>query len=511
MTAIQFSQLSYQHPNGEAVFQNLSESIATGLTVITGDNGIGKSLLLASLAGRRGGNIKGLISQQVECFYLGQHALDNAATVADVIQIRDKLAALKRIEQGKACEQDFELIGDDDWLLAERWQQRLASQNIGLFDSLDQLSGGQRTRLVIKLLKQTSQFLLLDEPSNHLDQANRVWLAEALASHQPGVLAISHDPILLDAAQRIIHFDHQGLHSYSGGFAAYRENRQRQLAGVQAKIETIERQQKQIAKQHQLARERAEQRQKQGKKLVRDGSQSKMLGDFKADKASKNQGNREQAFARLQQQLETEKPASQQAHVNRLHANQAHYHDYCMLQNVILPYGRQQPISLSIRTGDRLWLAGPNGSGKSTLLKVLTGQLEAISGELRRPKQLVYVDQQVSLLEPTSTAKQFLAQFTPELSQTDRQTLLAGIGLRRDRADLLVGQLSGGERMKLALAYASQTSAVLLLDEPDNHLDLQSQSDLAHLINQLANAVVVVSHNKDFVNQIDGLKILSLA
>lgn len=509
MTAIQFSQLSYQHQNGEVLFEQLDGSIGLGLTVITGDNGIGKSLLLAALAGHVK-ELRGNIHRQVSTFYLPQHALDGAATLADLFRLRQKLAALERIEQGVATDNDFEMIADEDWCLKQYWQQRLANQPVGLFDSLDQLSGGQRSRLVTGLLRQTQQFLLLDEPSNHLDQTNRQWLANQLAAHQPGVLAISHDPVLLDAAQSIIHFDQQGLHSYRGGFAAYRANRQRQLEAIQAKSIAIERQKKLISKQQQLAREKADQRQKQGKKQVRDGSQSKMLGDFLADKATKNRGLKEQAFERGQQYLQAQKPQTLEVHQNRLHANHTQEYDYCMLQNLVLPFGSQQSISWRLLAGERLWVSGANGSGKSTLLKVLTGELTAKTGALRRPDHLVYLDQQVSLLDLTLSANDYLAKQLPDVSRSNRQTLLAGIGLRGERANLLISQLSGGERMKLALAYAGQTSAVLLLDEPDNHLDLQSQQDLAALINQLANAVIVVSHNAFFVEQIANLQQLNL-
>ena len=150
-------------------------------------------------------------------------------------------------------------------------------------------------------------------------------------------------------------------------------------------------------------------------------------------------------------------------------------------------------------------ISGANGSGKSTLLRVIAGELTVREGELIRRCHIGWLDQHAGLHYPERTAVQWVYESNPELPEAEARTRLAQMGIDADRAMLKTSQLSGGERLKIALAaqlYAQQPPQLLLLDEPDNHLDLPSRIALEQMLDEYPGALMVVSHDKIFLQSI---------
>ncbi|SKA70334.1 ATP-binding cassette domain-containing protein [Enterovibrio nigricans] len=166
-----------------------------------------------------------------------------------------------------------------------------------------------------------------------------------------------------------------------------------------------------------------------------------------------------------------------------------------------LPFGTESPVTMFMKPNQRMHLQGSNGSGKSTLLKVLKGEISLLGGELHLNMPIFYLDQHVSLLNNVLPMLECLRHFCPHMKEMDARTLLAGIGFRRDSVFRQVGALSGGEKMKLAILIISHQDKMplLLLDEPDNHLDISSKILLAETLKHYQGAMILVSHDQSFV------------
>jgi ATPase subunit of ABC transporter with duplicated ATPase domains len=159
------------------------------------------------------------------------------------------------------------------------------------------------------------------------------------------------------------------------------------------------------------------------------------------------------------------------------------------------------PINVAVSQGEKVSLEGNNGCGKSTLLNVLRGSLALKAGECHINSTVYYLDQHFSLINNKISLLDNLIQTNRSLTTTDARTLLAGIGFRRDDVYRKAEVLSGGEKMKLAMLIVAHQPqpALLLLDEPDNHLDLESMILLSNTLSDYQGTFVVVSHDQDFI------------
>ncbi|MEX2334636.1 MAG: ATP-binding cassette domain-containing protein, partial [Pseudohongiella sp.] len=172
------------------------------------------------------------------------------------------------------------------------------------------------------------------------------------------------------------------------------------------------------------------------------------------------------------------------------------------LDNVVLPWVKHpSPLNAHIMSGERWWLRGNNGSGKSTLLRAISGDIEPHAGRLHRRGSLLWLDQHLSSLDASHCALENFRRLNPGWTDAMYRDRLALVRLRGDQALQPVGELSGGERLKVALVctlMGPTAAQLVLLDEPDNHLDLESQTLLSNVLRQYRGSLLVVTHSEVF-------------
>lgn len=511
MPILQAHNLSYQLPAGDTLFHSVSVSMSCNRVGLVGHNGAGKSLLATILTGERmpaGGTVVCNADTGVFC-QQPSHLLASEATIAEFLGVAPVLDALSRITKGECTDYLFESVGEQ-WDLPAQLARELTA--LGLPSDPQTpcatLSGGQLAILRLwQLFKGQHTLLILDEPSNHLDRRARRWLQAQIQSTAAAVLLISHDRELLQGMEEIWELNQTGITVYGGNYAHYAAQKQLKEQALNRQIETLHKQQKQVQQQAQRSLEKAAQWAAQGQKLR--GSQAKCLLDKQKDRATasaasrnKNIESRQKQLQQRASQLQSAQCLTQKQAIHLSSANAGNKKAISLL-NGVLAFGSSQPVNLQVGEGDKLHLQGGNGSGKSTLLKTLTGRLPLQAGELHVNTPLCYLDQHFSSVLPTLSLLDNLLQQCPALSESDARTLLAGIGFRRDSVFNPAETLSGGEKMKLAMLIVSHQpqQPFLLLDEPDNHLDLNAKILLAAALNRYQGGFILISHDTAFADE----------
>ncbi|MBZ9781492.1 ATP-binding cassette domain-containing protein [Pseudomonas sp. REP124] len=516
-TYLTLDSVSFSLPDGRVVFSDLCFEFDQQATGLVGRNGVGKSVLARLLCGQleptsgrclRGGSIH-YLAQQV------QHPA--TLSVAGLAGIEPALQALQRIEAGSVEPADFDTVGDR-WDIRRRLQAELLAQGLGhlsLHQRASELSGGEAMRVaLVGAWIAAPDLLILDEPTNHLDRASRQQFMEQLSLWPKGLLVISHDRQLLQRMSRIVELSSLGLRSYGGNYEFYDQTRAQDSENVARQLQQRKHERKQGELELARQRERHERRTAKGNKNAREANQAPILLGRRKEQSENSLGKSRTRETQAREQLNLRvRQAAQQVEEEvaiRLYAppeQRFTRRTAARLQALLMPFrpARVGTIDLTIEGGQRIGIIGDNGVGKSTLLKVLAGHLQPLSGECSVQVPVAWLDQQSSILDPRTSVLEQLLRVNRSVRESELRTRLAHLDLDAVKMLQPTASLSGGERLKAAMAcvlYAEEPAQLLLLDEPGNHLDLTSLRALESMLVQYEGTLMIVSHDETFLERL---------
>jgi ATP-binding cassette subfamily F protein 3 len=488
------NDLSFRH--GERVlFDRASAAISDGWKVgLVGRNGAGKSTLLKLIQGELeadGGDINrtgrmrvGSVPQDPPG---GDIPVLDAVLAADV----ERTSLLAEAEDCHDGVRLAEIHARLDEIGAAAGPARAASILNGLgFDNAAQsrpcgeFSGGWRMRVALAgTLFSDPDLLILDEPSNHLDLEAQLWLTEYLKRFRGTLLMVSHDRDLLnDVCDHIVHIDQQKLVTYGGNYDTFERTRAERLendAAQRAKNEARRKHMQAFVDRFRYKASKARQAQSRLKMIEK-------LGPLAAVPIDEHIAFSFPPPEELASPIET-------------------------LDEVTVGYGDGPPVlrklDLRLDMDDRIALLGQNGNGKSTFIRLVSDRLAPREGKVKRSPRLrigyFSQDQEEELDYEGTPFEHMNRALGPGTPEHKVRAQLGRFGFSRERADLKVGVLSGGEKTRLLLALATRNAPhLLLLDEPTNHLDMDARESLIEAINDFDGAVVLVSHDTHLVKMV---------
>jgi ATPase subunit of ABC transporter with duplicated ATPase domains len=516
-STLTLESVSYVLPDGRTLFSDLSEQFDQRPTALVGRNGAGKTVLARILAGE-------LIPTAGHClrsgsvYYLAQHVPHQCdLSVAALAGVQPVLDALQRIEDGSTDAVDFDIVGNR-WDVRQRLRSELDLHGLHRIE-IDRtaacLSGGEVMRVaLVGAYLADADFLILDEPTNHLDRDHRRELLMQLRKWPRGLIVVSHDRAVLEQMERIVELSARGLRSYGGNYAFYANQRDAERANALRDLEQRRLEQKREEHQLRVQRERQEHRRNRDSRWARDANQAKILLGRQKERSENSAGRlRTQHDATREQLVQRVRDAAQQVEpddavvLRAPNAQPPTRRQVAELREVELPFvsAATRHIDLMVSGQQRIAVIGPNGCGKSTLLRTLAGQWQPLAGACTVHVPTTYLDQHLLELDPRRSVLDHLHAINHPSIATLRMQL-AQLGLNAAAIAQPSGLLSGGERLKAALAcvlYADNTAQLLLLDEPSNHLDLVSVRALEAMLRQYRGALLVVSHDDFFLDQLN--------
>lgn len=483
-----------------AIFDNVSFRLLKGEHIgLIGANGEGKSTFMSIITGKLQPD-EGKIewAKNVRVGYLDQHTvLEKGQTVRDVLSsafawLYDMETQMNEIcdRMGEADEQELEQLMEDlsviqdmltnhDFYMidakVDEVARALGLMEIGMDRDVTELSGGQRTKVLLgKLLLAKPDILLLDEPTNYLDVEHIEWLKRYLNDYENAFILISHDiPFLNSVVNLIYHMDNLQLNRYVGNYDKFEEVYAVKKAQLEA---AYNKQQKEIAD----------------------------LKDFvarnKARVATRNMAmSRQKKLDKMDViELAAEKPKPE------FQFKEARTPGRYIFTTKGLVIGYDEPLShpldLEMERGQKIVLTGANGIGKTTLLKSILGLIPPLAGTVEQGDYLEigYFEQEMDKNISTTCIEEIWKDF-PSFTQYEVRSALAKCGLTTKHIESLVKVLSGGEQAKVRLCkLINRPTNILLLDEPTNHLDVDAKTELKRALQEYKGSILMVCHEPEF-------------
>ena len=483
-----------------AIFNDVSFRLLKGEHIgLVGANGEGKSTFMNIITGKLMPD-EGTVewNKNVRVGYLDQHTvLKKEMSIRDVLasafdflfdmeknmnEMYEKMGSASDEEMAMLMEETGtiqDLLDAHDFYMidakVDEVARALGLADLGLDKSVEDLSGGQRTKVLLgKLLLEKPDILLLDEPTNYLDAEHIEWLKRYLNDYENAFILISHDiPFLNSVINLIYHMDNQELNRYPGDYDHFQEVYAMKKAQLEA---AYNKQQKEIAD----------------------------LKDFvarnKARVATRNMAmSRQKKLDKMDLiELAAEKPKPE------FHFKEARTPGRYLFQtkDLVIGYGEplSSPLTLEMERGQKIVLTGANGIGKTTLLKSLLGLIPSLSGSVEQGDYLEigYFEQEMDQNINTTCIEEMWSEF-PGFSQYEVRAALAKCGLTTKHIESKVKVLSGGEQAKVRLCkIINRESNLLVLDEPTNHLDVDAKAELKRALREYKGSILMVCHEPEF-------------
>ncbi|MBY4127244.1 ABC-F family ATP-binding cassette domain-containing protein [Rhodococcus fascians] len=507
------SDLTFSWPDGDPVFDALSVIFPSGTTGLIGSNGAGKSTLLKLLAGELTPQ-RGSISMPGVLGYLRQDiALDPDLPVDSVLAIASIREALHRIESGTSTEDDFAIVGAA-WDVEERALALLDKLGlghiVGSIDDLDRrvgtLSGGEAMLLALTAqLLAEPDVLLLDEPTNNLDRVARERLYTAVDGFTGVLIVCTHDLELLERVDSIaeVRAERSGisrLRMFGGNYHHYRAVIDAEQEAARATIRDAKNDVRKQERELIDTRIKLDRRVRYGKKMEEQKREPKIVMGARKRAAQESAGklrgthsdrvdDARSSLSAAEDLLRDDREIRVDLPATKVHPGQ-----------VVL-----DSPELSIVGPERIALIGPNGSGKTTLLRTL----HAVEAEV----PWKYLPQRLDVFDETRSVAENVADVAPHATVEQIRGRLARFLFRGSDADAIVATLSGGERLRAALArilLAEPAPKLLMLDEPTNNLDIASRQHLIEALNTFEGALIIASHDRPFLDAIGPTRTIDL-
>ena len=484
------------------VFSNVSFEIKEGDRIaLVGPNGAGKSTLLKCILGIEELDEGQVIMSPVASIgYLQQDVNLGDASLAEEIEtawedvhaLENKLQELTTyLETHEASESDLQrldyLQNRLEWLGGYDYEQKtkrivygLGFTDEDLYKPANAFSGGQKTRInLAKALVRSPDFLFLDEPTNHLDMEMLEWLEGYLSSYRGGILIVSHDRYFMDRiVTGVVELDHHKATTYRGNYSRYVAQREERL-----KADTIayEKQQEYIKKTEEY------------------------IDKYRAGIKSKMARGRQSQLNRLER---LEAPETSHSLDFKFPPAAMSADKVLVLDHVSIGYKTDDPIiddvSVVVRRGESVALIGPNGAGKSTMVKAIVGELFPTEGhiDIGNRVQVGYFSQEhEELHDRWQVVDEIINNYN--FTEEKARNVLGSFLFKGDDVFKLVGDLSGGERARLALLKLFlQGDNFLILDEPTNHLDVPTREIVERALQQFGGTCFIISHDRYFLDQV---------
>lgn len=484
------------------VFSNVSFEIKEGDRVaLVGPNGAGKSTLLKCILGIEELDEGQVVMSPVASIgYLQQDVNLGDASLAEEIEtawedvhaLENKLQELTTyLETHEASESDLQrldyLQNRLEWLGGYDYEQKtkrivygLGFTDEDLYKPANAFSGGQKTRInLAKALVRSPDFLFLDEPTNHLDMEMLEWLEGYLSSYRGGILIVSHDRYFMNRiVTGVVELDHHKATTYRGNYSRYVLQRDERL---KADSIAYEKQQEYIKKTEEY------------------------IDKYRAGIKSKMARGRQSQLNRLER---LEAPIISHSLDFKFPPAAMSADKVLVLDHVSIGYDTNKPIiddiSLVVRRGESVALIGPNGVGKSTMVKSIVGELVPLNGhiDIGNRVQVGYFSQEhEELHDQWQVVDEIINNYN--FTEEKARNVLGSFLFKGDDVFKLVGDLSGGERARLALLKLFlQGDNFLILDEPTNHLDVPTREIVERALQQFGGTCFIISHDRYFLDQV---------
>lgn len=516
--SIQCLNLFYTIYNSSVCFSDVNLAFDCGIYGIIGDNGSGKSTFLKLLAKQiilDSGNIvsKGSVA------YMPQ-LLDDTMFISDVFEITKILVAIDRINQGSLSLDDFNLA-ENHWDLKENLLEKIAlitNLTIDFNQKLSEFSGGEKTKILLaKIMLSNASILLLDEPTNYLDQRMRTKFIDWLSKTNQCILIATHDRALLNHVKGIVEISQSHFSYYGGNYQCYQRQKALDQKAIAHEVLVAKKVIQQVTSSIQKTKEIHQKKKSKGKKLRNTNSIDKLTANSMRGRsertnkrnttlALKMKTNAELQLLSAKEKMIIEDPISIDLPATSVPNGKM----VLEIDNLFFKYHQKKSLfnafNLKIKGAERISLIGDNGRGKTTLLKLINGDFLPDCGEVKLGiNKIGYLDQSASRLDPNLSLLENMKAVNLKLTDQEAYAFLARYKFRGSLADKKVKDLSGGEKVRASLAIyfiSSVKPQLLLLDEPTNHLDLKSIDLLEQALNCYQGAIIVVSHDKAFLDKI---------